>query len=379
MQAAQVQSETLGTLARLIELDDQTLIASTQRLLREERKLSADLLLHLGEVDARQLYRQHAYSSMFEYCVSALHLSEAEAYLRIGAARLGRRFPRVLRMFATGELHLSALKLLAPELDEANCDELLAAVRFMSKREIELLLAQRRELPDVPSVIRKLPRAEGASSRSSQSELPAFTSKSPPTQDELATAASATQLEREPVAPSVPPPSTPRPSHALSPLGADRYKIQLTASKRLHDKLRHAQDLMRHELPRGDIAQVLERALDLLIEDRMKRRFGQTRKARRTRSSAPAKLASRHIPNEVKRQVLERDGERCTYVSREGKRCEERAWLELHHEEPYAHGGSATLDNIRMLCAPHNRLLAERDFGRTHVQQLIDRKRNGRG
>ena len=321
------------------QLGDDELIASTQRLLREERKLSARLLEHLAEVDARQLYRQHAYSSMFEYCVGALHLSEAEAYLRIGAARTGRRCPRVLQMLAGGELHLSALKLLAPVLDEANCDELLTAVRFKSKREVELLLAQRRALPDVPSVIRKLPQPAGAleADSSSQTELlPAAPS-----------IASALELPGEPspqqlthaAAPPAPAAAMPTQSHTLSPLGADRFKVQFTASKQLHDKLRQAQDLMRHELPDGDIAQVLERALDLLIADRMKKRFAQTTKPRTPRT-APPKPGTRHIPNEVQRQVLERDGTRCTFVSQSGKRCEQRGWLQLHHEHPFARGGA---------------------------------------
>ena len=94
MHAAHGPSDAIDAVT---QLDDDELIASTQRLLSEERKLSARLLVHLAEVDARQLYRQHAYSSMFEYCVDALHLSEAEAYLRIGAARASRRFPRVLQ------------------------------------------------------------------------------------------------------------------------------------------------------------------------------------------------------------------------------------------------------------------------------------------
>ena len=158
--------------------------------------------------------------------------------------------------------------------------------------------------------------------------------------------------------------------------GADRFKVQLTANKQLHDKIRQAQDLMRHELPNGDIAGVLERALDLLIADRMKRRFAQTTKPRRTRASAAAKPGSRHVPNEVRRQVLERDGARCTFVSVEGKRCDERGWLQLHHEEPFARGGSATLENIRMLCGPHNRLLAERDYGRAFVHQRIESARS---
>ena len=92
------------------------------------------------------------------YCVRALHMSEAEAYLRIRAARLGREFPRVLIMLQAGELHLSAVKLLGPVLTEHNADELLEAARFKSKRELELLLAARFEKPDVPNVIRRLPQ-----------------------------------------------------------------------------------------------------------------------------------------------------------------------------------------------------------------------------
>ena len=59
---------------------------------------------------------------MFEYCVEALHMSEAEAYLRIRAARLGREFPRVLLMLEASELHLTAIKLLAPVLTQHNAD-----------------------------------------------------------------------------------------------------------------------------------------------------------------------------------------------------------------------------------------------------------------
>src|SRR6185503_17556737 len=138
-------------------LDDAALLASLRRLLADERTLSARMLVHLGEVDARGLYREQAFGSMFDYCVQALHLSEAEAYLRIRAARLGRQFPRVLPMMASGELHLSAVKLLAPVLTETNADDLLAQARSKSKREVELLLAQRFEKPDVSSAIRTLP------------------------------------------------------------------------------------------------------------------------------------------------------------------------------------------------------------------------------
>lgn len=46
----------------------------------------------------------------------------------------------------------------------------------------------------------------------------------------------------------------------------------------------------------------------------------------------------------------------------------------LHHDLAWARGGDDAADNLRLLCAPHNRLLAERDFGRAHVAQAIAAK-----
>ena len=224
---------------------------------------------------------------MFEYCVRALRMSEAEAYLRIGAARLSREFPRVLDMLQAGELHLSALKLLAPVLTPHNANELLEASRFKSKRDLEVLLAARFEKPDVPNTLRKLPQARPAPvaepeltacARSAwtgggQRSLPAARRAQPRATVRLRPSASASA----------------RPS--LGPLGPGRYKLQLTASQALHDKLQQARDLMRHELPEGDLAQVVERALDLLIQDRMKRRFGVGRKAKAHSSRSSASLS----------------------------------------------------------------------------------------
>ncbi|HET6337348.1 MAG TPA: hypothetical protein VFG30_29190, partial [Polyangiales bacterium] len=71
-------------------LSDEALISKLSRYIREDRELSARRLAHLGEVDDRGLYRDQGFSSMFDYCVRSLHMSESEADLRIKAARIGR-------------------------------------------------------------------------------------------------------------------------------------------------------------------------------------------------------------------------------------------------------------------------------------------------
>jgi len=58
-----------------------------------------------------------------------------------------------------------------------------------------------------------------------------------------------------------------------------------------------------------------------------------------------------------------RDGSRCAFVARSGRRCAERGFLELHHVEPHAVGGEATVDNIQLRCRAHNAYEAELFYG----------------
>src|SRR4051812_14600637 len=149
-------------LAVVTRLGDVELIARLHGLVQRDRALTALLLLHLGEVEARGLYRERALSSMFEYAVEALHMSPDEAYVRLRAAKVARDFPLVLRMLERNELHLSAIKLLAPHLTQANHVEVLERARCRSKREVEMLVAELAPKPDVPSVLRKLPSSRVA-------------------------------------------------------------------------------------------------------------------------------------------------------------------------------------------------------------------------
>jgi 5-methylcytosine-specific restriction endonuclease McrA len=129
----------------------------------------------------------------------------------------------------------------------------------------------------------------------------------------------------------------------------------------LHDKWQTARRLMRHRVPDGDLAAIVEQALDLLIDKQMKRHFAQVQRPRSTRTTA--KEGSRHIPAAIRRAVGERDGMRCTFVSDGGHRCEARERLEYHHDRAFALGGEASVANIKLLCSAHNQLMAERDFG----------------
>ena len=67
---------------------------------------------------------------------------------------------------------------------------------------------------------------------------------------------------------------------------------------------------------------------------------------------------SRYIPADVKRAVWLRDGGKCTHEN-----CSSTHYVQFDHRMPFALGGAHTLENLRLLCAAHNRLEAERAFG----------------
>jgi hypothetical protein len=155
----------------------------------------------------------------------------------------------------------------------------------------------------------------------------------------------------------------------IVPLAPERYKVQLTISRDAHDHLRRAQDLLRHVIPDGDPAAIVERALALLVADLERTKSAA---AKRSRPVAAPRSTSRHVPAAVKREVWARDEGRCTFVGTAG-RCTERGFLEFHHVVPFADGGATGATgaaNLRLYCRVHNAFEAENWFGPLRVREV---------
>jgi len=331
----------------LTHLPDSTLLVELKSLVSQDRATTALLIAHLGEVDARRLYAPAGYPSMYEYCLHVLHFSEDMAYKRIQVARLARQFPSIHAMLADGRLHLSAVLTLSAHLTPDNAQELLDSAAHKTRAGIEQLLAQRFPQPDLPPLIAPL-TATGCDLQLAPGRV-IFTS---PEHHLPATAGS--------VAP--PPPAK------LAPVAPQRFAVQCTVSQETYEKLKHAQELLGHAVPHADLAQVLDRALDLLVAQLERQKFAKTERPRPCRRSDDA----RHIPASVKRAVWERDGGQCTFVGENGHRCESRTRLEWDHVEPVARGGHPTVKGLRLRCRAHNQLAAERAFGRDFMNTKRD-------
>jgi hypothetical protein len=342
-------------------LTDEQLRIELSRLVGCEREAACELLTHLAEFDGRGLHLQAGFSSLFAYCTELLRLSEHAAYHRIEAARAARRFPVILPLLRDGSINLTTIPLLSRQLTPENHATLLDAARGKSKREVEELIAHWFPQPAAPSSVRRLPVVKSASARE-----PIDTARAAEPVAEGTTEPSIAQaLDAAPeaFAASVPPAPS---KAAVTPLAPDRYKVTFTATADTREKLERARDLLRHQVPGGDLAEIFDRALSVLVEQLEKRKSAASERPRQGtphEAGAPHEAGSRHIPAEVRRSVWGRDGGACAFRAKDGRRCGARGFLEFHHVQPFAALGAASVSNIALRCRSHNGYEALQYFG----------------
>jgi 5-methylcytosine-specific restriction endonuclease McrA len=322
---------------------DEDLLRQLVQLAKQSRGVEAEIVAHIGEVELRRLYAQEACSSMFEYCRRVLCFRENEAYLRITVARAARENPVLLEMLRDGRLHLSGIARLAPHLTRENSEAVLKRACGMSHREIRELVSELEPRPDVAPSVRKLP------------ERPAPGSGSPLQLGAPRVEPDVVNLVSRVAGPARPP--------VVEPLAPTRYQVRFTAGAELREKLERLQALMRSSVPDGDLARVIDIAVTEKLQRVEAKRFGKTKAPRRDLAETDTTPSSRHIPAAVRRVVYERDGGRCAYRDKYGRRCARRHDLEFHHKHPFARGGDHGPANLTLMCRTHNTLVAEQDNG----------------
>lgn len=357
------------------------------------------LLELLAEVDERRLYAPQGFASMFAFCTGKLAFSEGAACRRLTAARAARKYPTIYAMLRAGALHVTAVAMLAPHLNDENHGELLARAKGLGKRELETMLSGFSPRPPQRDLIRPVaPRA----------------SKAPPEP--------ALKFDA-PIEPQTSP-RTPTPPSPPATAAPELVQISFTAKAEFATKLMRARDLLAHRLPEGRIEDVLDAALELLLERcdplrRAKRHAAKQEKARerhdvqyeknpraqhqarneeksqayadtqqkKAPSSGDAPHANPHdatsestqMPRDIgtmhdaaprcrsfpaaeRYAIWERD-KRCTFVGPDGRRCNETRFIEIDHAVPFALGGVSDRSNGRLLCRTHNAWRAQVTFG----------------
>ncbi len=352
----------------MAHLSDDEVLANLGSVIGSRRRITAQLVAYLGEVEARRLELREACSSMYEFCCRKLKLSEGSAHRHLAAARIARSYPMVLDLLREGRIHVTALSMLQTYLSVENHAELLAAACDKSKAEVELLIRSRFPRPDVADAIcpvfvqaqlggNTAVAGQSGGAAAGQSNVadsgPAAVALAAAGQSAAGASRVATVELHEP-----------RPR--VSPLSAQRFHIQFSAGTSFKDKLERALDLMSHSNPKRDLATVIERGLDLVLAELEKKKLGKTDRPRRSTGTKHGDFS-----RQARREIYERDGEQCTYTSPNGERCQARAFVQLDHEDPRACGGAGTTRNGRLLCRAHNLFEAEKVFGRKYVESRI--------
>ena len=179
------------------------------------------------------------------------------------------------------------------------------------------------------------------------------------------------ELDPDPGSPTPEPAPASRPR--MEPVTPERYAVQFTMDRCTYELLQQARALLGYQPPPANVVQIFHRALEALVAQLEKRKFGA--KDRPRKPTPGASRDPRYIPLHVKRTVWKRDGGRCTFMSDTGQRCPAREALEFDHREPIAQGGGSNLENLRLRCRAHNQYEAERTFGTGFMRRKREGKR----
>jgi hypothetical protein len=329
---------------RCSKLTDQELWSTMPRLARSERRDLVGFLIHLMEIQRRDLHIERAYSGLYTYLIK-LGFSEWESRARSIAVEAAGNYRSILGLLQAGRLTLTTLALIGPRLKADNYRSLLRKACRRSKREVEALVAGLAPQRAPRDSIRIL-------SAPSPLEPPLKASPAPAGQPATVPASG---RDRDLFGASVDDPAP--------PAGAQLYAIAFTASKETHDLLLRAKELLRHRFPKAGTDEIVNFALKRTLAEVDRDLRKPPRPPRPAREGAKP---SRVMLESVKQKAWLRDGGQCAFVAADGTRCTARAWLEFDHELPFALGGSSRdWENARVCCFRHNQWAAKQAFGST--------------
>jgi len=284
----------------LNRLSDKDLLSRTQRLRKKEQKLLLELLLHIAEVDARKLYRDAGYSSLYSYLIEGLKYSESASHRRIQVARAVQKFPDLLEALRHETLSFSAVYEISRVVTHENVGQLVHECTGRSRADVERVIALLGFGGATPGERTERVQILKATSSEAASQILLVDSNAPTNSNDDSNPTSAAEVEV--------------PLKYRVTLEVDEEFIQLyqkvkaiSGGRRMEGALKKS---MREYLKQNDPQ---ERELR-----RQKRKAKREEKEFDFREVKRSVVNPRYIPLAVRDTVFMRDAGRCTYVSKSG-------------------------------------------------------------
>ena len=395
--------------AQLETLSDSKLLSKTQALNDRERKLGLTVLFHLREIDKRRLCLPLGYNSLFEFCTRHLGYSRVTAYRRIQGARSIGRFPEVAAMLLTGELNLSVVSLISGIITKENIKNILSRVSSKSYRDAEISIAmykpietKGRDRVKPVCVLEKKSASDIGTDSGTQGSGKSLNVETNPCNYNNDT------TNEINLCPDVETDSSGEVGSFEKTVKIElkqKFKLEFMVDPEFMKKLERVKSRLSRKYPGGINFEML---FNIIMEEYLERHSPEKRIQKREKREANKqnikttprskqnrdsnkqrnheqqnklrhstqetgnmnnKERSRNIPTAVRDKVYKRDGGRCAFVGENGKRCDSTWNLEVDHIVPFAKGGNNSPENLRLLCAKHNRLEAERTYGTDFMEK----------
>jgi 5-methylcytosine-specific restriction endonuclease McrA len=404
----------------MTRISDRRLVARLESLVARERDTTLNILRHLNEVERRGVHLSMGYASMFDFAKRRLGYSESAAGRHLQVARCIRKHPEIVALLRRNEVNLSSIGVISRVITAENSAALLDAIRKKSCREVEAVAAAYHPMVRIrdrvsPVSVLVPGAASGPPGQREGDCGPGLFESRSATADASRVGCSAGIGDRPAGAPagegdggSGPAGDRARGERAGDRTGAssedtaprtmakaeEKFRFQFAAGPVFVRKFEVVRALLSTRFPKGaSFEQVFEATLDSFLERHSPARRNERRERRRmrTRSSeragrtgnlersgtcSPSReprspVRSRHVPAAVRDAVYARDGGQCTYVGADGSRCGSTHHLQIDHVTPFGRGGPTTTENLRLLCAAHNGLEAERAYGADWMRRFL--------
>ena len=258
-------------------LSDRELLRETSNLVRHERHLQGAIIDHLAEIEARGLYLERGFSSLFDYAVRELGYSDAAAARRIGAMRLCADAPQAREGLRDGSLTLSA----AAELQWA-----------FDRQRRRGSISRAAAIAPVGSAAQNDPAADSAPAvpSSAEPEPPPLVLDAVGWQKLVEEAAGKSARQVRQMLADVDPELAP-PADRVRPLGDGRYELKTTIDAECRQGLEQLRGLLSHVDPRMTMGQLVGR----LVKEGLDR-HDPSRPPRRARSGSRPADAQANAP-----------------------------------------------------------------------------------
>src|SRR5689334_3902148 len=90
-------------------VSNESLLANTKALAREERRITIEVLHHLREIERRRAYAERGYATLFDYATQELGYSSSSASRRINSMKALKDMPELESAIEEGKLSITTV------------------------------------------------------------------------------------------------------------------------------------------------------------------------------------------------------------------------------------------------------------------------------